>query len=93
MTADEVPEPQGLKISLTLNGRVMQDSNTAEMVFSVAELISHLSASMTLEPGDLLLTGTPAGVGAGRNPQVFLKRGDILKVDIERIGTLVTRMV
>ena len=93
VTADEIPDPQNLKIGLTLNGRVMQDSNTAEMVFGVAELVSRLSATMTLEPGDLLLTGTPPGVGAGRDPQVFLKGGDILCVEIERVGELRTRII
>ncbi len=93
VTADEIPDPQNLKIGLTLNGRVMQDSSTAEMVFGVAELVSRLSATMTLEPGDLLLTGTPPGVGAGRDPQVFLKGGDILCVEIERVGELRTRII
>jgi len=91
-TADEIPDPQNLKISLTLNGELMQSSNTAEMVFGVAELLSRLSATMTLEPGDLLLTGTPPGVGAGRDPQVFLKKGDIVIVEIEGVGQLKTRM-
>jgi len=93
VTADEIPDPQNLKITLTLNGELMQDSNTVEMVFGVAELVSRLSASMTLEPGDLLLTGTPHGVGMGRDPQVFLKQGDILCVEIERVGELRTRIV
>ncbi|MEA2064416.1 MAG: fumarylacetoacetate hydrolase family protein [Gemmatimonadota bacterium] len=92
VTADEVPDPQRLKISLTLGGRLMQDSNTAQMVFGVDELISRLSASMTLQPGDLLLTGTPPGVGMGRDPQVFLKDGDEVCVQIERVGKLVTRI-
>ena len=93
VTADEIPDPQNLKITLTLNSELMQDSNTGEMVFGVAELVSRLSASMTLEPGDLLLTGTPPGVGMGRDPQVFLKQGDILCVEIERIGELRTRII
>jgi 2-keto-4-pentenoate hydratase/2-oxohepta-3-ene-1,7-dioic acid hydratase in catechol pathway len=92
VTADEIPDPQDLAVRLTLNGRVMQDSNTREMVFGVAALVSYLSATMTLEPGDLLLTGTPAGGGAGRNPPVFLKSGDSLRVEIEQIGALETRM-
>jgi acylpyruvate hydrolase len=93
VTADELPDPQNLKISLTLNGQMMQDSNTSEMVFGVAELVSRLSESMTLEPGDLILTGTPPGVGAGREPQVFLQDGDLVAVEIEGLGVLKNRMV
>ncbi len=88
VTRDEVPEPQSLKIELRLNGRVMQSSNTSQMVFSVARLISFLSKSMTLEPGDVIATGTPAGVGYVRKPPVFLRAGDIVEVDIEGVGTL-----
>ena len=88
VTADEIPDPQDLGISMTLNGQVMQQSRTSSMVFGVAELVSYLSRTMTLLPGDILLTGTPPGVGAGRDPQVFIRDGDRLKVEIERIGAL-----
>jgi 2-keto-4-pentenoate hydratase/2-oxohepta-3-ene-1,7-dioic acid hydratase in catechol pathway len=93
VTADEIADPQSLPIRLTLNGNLMQESNTGQMVFGVAKLVSYLSSTMTLKPGDLLLTGTPAGVGAGRDPQVFLKKGDRLSVEIEGIGTLENSMV
>ncbi len=88
VTADEITDPQALNISMALNGQVMQDSNTKNMVFGVAELISYLSKTMTLLPGDILLTGTPPGVGAGRNPQVFIRSGDKLKVTIAGVGEL-----
>ncbi len=92
VTSDEIPDPQRLDIRLTLNGDVMQSSNTREMVFGVAELISYLSRTMTLQPGDILLTGTPPGVGAGRDPQVFLRDGDRVVVELEGIGALANRM-
>ena len=93
VTADEIADPQGLPIRLTLNGELMQESNTRQMVFSVAKLVSYLSSTMTLKPGDLLLTGTPPGVGAGRDPQVFLKKGDRVSVELEGIGNLENTMV
>jgi len=93
VTADQIPDPHRLAIRLTLNGKLMQESCTEQMVFGVAELVSHLSSTMTLQPGDLLLTGTPPGVGAGRDPQVFLKKGDRVSVELEGIGTLENTMV
>jgi 2-keto-4-pentenoate hydratase/2-oxohepta-3-ene-1,7-dioic acid hydratase in catechol pathway len=90
VTADELPDPQGLGISLRVNGEVLQDSTTKEMIFSVAEIISHLSTTMTLEPGDVILTGTPYGVGMGRTPQRWLADGDVVEVTIDGIGTLRT---
>ena len=92
VTADDIPDPQALGIRSILNGQVMQDSNTKEMIFSVARLIAHISRFMTLMPGDLISTGTPHGVGAGRNPQVFMKDGDEIVVEIDQIGTLCNRM-
>ncbi|HUU26786.1 MAG TPA: fumarylacetoacetate hydrolase family protein [archaeon] len=92
VTADEISDPQNLSIRLTLNGKEMQNSNTGQMVFPVAELVSYLSATMTLVPGDLLLTGTPSGVGMGRKPAVFLKGGDLVSVEIEGLGRLENRM-
>jgi 2-keto-4-pentenoate hydratase/2-oxohepta-3-ene-1,7-dioic acid hydratase in catechol pathway len=88
VTKDEILDPHSLRISLTLNGRTMQDSNTGHMVFTIPYLISYLSRSMTLEPGDIISTGTPEGVGASRKPPLFLKAGDIVSITIERIGTL-----
>jgi 2-keto-4-pentenoate hydratase/2-oxohepta-3-ene-1,7-dioic acid hydratase in catechol pathway len=86
LTADEIPDPQRLSIKLTLNGQTMQDSNTDQMIFGVARLIEFLSETITLEPGDVIATGTPAGVGFARNPPVFLKPGDEMEVDIEAVG-------
>lgn len=88
VTHDEVTDPQALSISLRLNGEVLQQSHTSKMVFSVAQIISHLSTWCTLCPGDLILTGTPAGVGYTRKPPVFLRRNDAVLVEIEHIGAL-----
>jgi 2-keto-4-pentenoate hydratase/2-oxohepta-3-ene-1,7-dioic acid hydratase in catechol pathway len=88
VTADEVPDPQNLWIKTMLNGQVMQNSSTKEMIFNVAHLISHISQAVTLHPGDLILTGTPDGVGAFRNPKVFMKTGDEVVVELEKIGVL-----
>jgi 2-keto-4-pentenoate hydratase/2-oxohepta-3-ene-1,7-dioic acid hydratase in catechol pathway len=84
----DVPDPQALRIRCILNGEVMQDSTTANMIFSVAEVIAHASATMTLEPADLIATGTPAGVGVFRKPPVLLKDGDEVTVEIEGVGAL-----
>ena len=92
VTADEVPDPQQLGIRCTLNGEVVQDSSTSEMVFGVAELISVISQTMTLAPGDVILTGTPPGVGMAMTPPRFLREGDVLEVEIDRLGRLVTTM-
>jgi 2,4-didehydro-3-deoxy-L-rhamnonate hydrolase len=83
-----VPDPQSLRIRCLLNGDVMQDSTTANMIFGVAEIVAYASATMTLEPGDLIATGTPAGVGIFRKPPVLLKGGDEVTVEIEGIGSL-----
>ncbi|MEX0867555.1 MAG: fumarylacetoacetate hydrolase family protein [Pirellulales bacterium] len=91
VTADDVPDPHQLDISLRLNGQVMQQSNTREMIFKIDELISYISQVCTLTVGDLLFTGTPAGVGAARDPQVFLRSGDGIEVEIEGLGTLRSR--
>jgi acylpyruvate hydrolase len=77
-----------LKIETRLNGRVMQSATTADLIFDVATLVALISEAMTLEPGDLIITGTPAGVGAARKPPVFMKAGDICEVEIEGIGIL-----
>lgn len=89
---EQVPDPQDLRIRLFLNGTLMQDSSTAHMIFGVADIISFVSRTATLEPGDLILTGTPAGVGVFRKPPVGLNEGDEVSVEIERIGTLTNRV-
>jgi 2-keto-4-pentenoate hydratase/2-oxohepta-3-ene-1,7-dioic acid hydratase in catechol pathway len=93
VTRDEIPDPHNLRISLMLNGQTMQDSNTNNMIFKVPYLVSYLSQSLTLEPGDLISTGTPEGVGAHRTPPVFLRPGDTVSITVERIGTLTNPIV
>jgi 2-keto-4-pentenoate hydratase/2-oxohepta-3-ene-1,7-dioic acid hydratase in catechol pathway len=88
VTADEIPDPQSLKIRCRINGQLLQDSSTSEMIFSVRELIAYLSRSFTLQPGDLITTGTPDGVGVFRQPQIFLKQGDLVEAEIEGLGCL-----
>jgi 2-keto-4-pentenoate hydratase/2-oxohepta-3-ene-1,7-dioic acid hydratase in catechol pathway len=88
VTADEVPNPHALPIRLRLNGTTMQNSNTQQMVFGVGYLLAYLSQVFTLEPGDLIYTGTPPGVGFARKPPVFLKHGDVVEVEIEGLGVL-----
>ncbi len=87
-TADEVPDPQDLSIKLRLNGETMQNSTTGQMIFGVVELIEYLSHYFTLEPGDIIATGTPPGVGFARKPPVYLRDGDIAEVEIEGLGVL-----
>ncbi len=84
----EIPDPQDLRISCTLNGELMQDGHTGDMIFSVATLISELSRDRTLSPGTVILTGTPPGVGVARKPPLFLSKGDVVTVEIEKIGQL-----
>jgi 2-keto-4-pentenoate hydratase/2-oxohepta-3-ene-1,7-dioic acid hydratase in catechol pathway len=88
ITTDAIPDPHRLSIKLTLNGQTMQDSNTDQMIFGVPRLIEFLSETITLEPGDVIATGTPSGVGFARNPPVFLKPGDEMEVLIEGMGGL-----
>jgi 2-keto-4-pentenoate hydratase/2-oxohepta-3-ene-1,7-dioic acid hydratase in catechol pathway len=88
VTPDEVPDPHALGIRLRLNGQTMQDSNTSQLIFRVDQMIAYLSKIFTLEPGDLIFTGTPPGVGMARKPPVFLKPGDVVEVEIDRLGTL-----
>jgi 2-keto-4-pentenoate hydratase/2-oxohepta-3-ene-1,7-dioic acid hydratase in catechol pathway len=88
VTTDEIPDPQNLSIRLRLNGETMQDSSTDQMIFGVAELVEFLSRYIVLEPGDVVATGTPPGVGFARKPPVYLKDGDIVEVEIEGLGTL-----
>lgn len=88
--AQEIPDPQDLAIKLWVNDVLKQDSNTGKMIFSIAEQIAHLSSGMTLHPGDVILTGTPAGVGSARNE--FLQAGDVVKIEIGRIGMLINKI-
>ena len=88
VTSDELPDPQSLPLELAVNGEVRQQSNTADMIFSVAEIVSYLSQFMTLLPGDLVITGTPQGVGLGMKPApIFLKRGDVMTLSAGPLGT------
>jgi len=87
-TRDEVPDPQSLFIRCHLNGECVQDSSTRNMLHSVADIIAYASHYMTLEPGDLIATGTPAGVGAFRQPPRWLRPGDRLRLEVERLGVL-----
>jgi len=91
--ASEIPDPQNLRVRTVLNGQVMQDGTTADMVFGVRELIAFVAQAMTLEPGDLILTGTPSGVGEGRDPQVWLQPGDTVTVEIDGLGALTNPVV
>ncbi len=93
VTADEIPDPQDLALQTRLDGELLQDSSTNEMVFSVAELLAFVSRRTTLEPGDVLLTGTPHGCGAYREPQVFLRPGSTVECTIAGIGTLTNPVV
>ena len=88
VTRDEVPDPHKLGIRLRLNGQTMQNSNTEQMIFSVAQLVAYLSVVFTLEPGDLIFTGTPPGIGHALQPPVYLKPGDSCEVEIDGLGTL-----
>jgi 2-keto-4-pentenoate hydratase/2-oxohepta-3-ene-1,7-dioic acid hydratase in catechol pathway len=93
VTSDEVGDAGKLRIQLRINGRTMQDSTTAQLIFSVAELVAYLSGVCTLAPGDVIFTGTPPGVGAARKPPVFMQPGDSVEVEIERIGILRNHVV
>jgi 2-keto-4-pentenoate hydratase/2-oxohepta-3-ene-1,7-dioic acid hydratase in catechol pathway len=88
VTADEIPDPQRLDIRFRLNGETLQDSNTSQLIFGVPELVEFLSDSITLEPGDVIATGTPPGVGFARKPPVYLKDGDVAEVEVEGLGIL-----
>lgn len=93
VTVDEVPDPQALDLWLSVNGQVMQKSNTSDMVFGCASLVSHCSRFMTLQPGDLIITGTPQGVGLGMKPPRFLREGDVVTLGITGLGSQTQRIV
>jgi 2-keto-4-pentenoate hydratase/2-oxohepta-3-ene-1,7-dioic acid hydratase in catechol pathway len=88
VTLDELPNFENLRISLTVNGDLRQDGNTGSLIFPIARLLESLSEGMTLEPGDILATGTPSGVGYAMDPPIYLKDGDTITCEIERIGQL-----
>ena len=88
VTKDEIPDPNALAVKLTLNGTVLQDSNTDNLIFNVPTLVSRISSAMTLVPGDVISTGTPAGVGVFRDPKILLEAGDYMETWVEGIGTL-----
>ena len=93
VTRDEVPEPHALTIQTILNGQVMQNGNTADMIFGVPAIVSYISEIVTLDPGDVILTGTPAGIGNIRTPPVFIKPGDTVTVEIGILGRLTNLVV
>lgn len=92
VAAAEIPDPNALRLRTRVNGKTVQDASTGEMIFDVATLISDLSRGMTLLPGTVILTGTPSGVGMARTPPEYLKHGDVVEVEIERIGVLTNRV-
>ncbi len=88
-----MPDPHALAIRMRVNGALVQNSNTSNLIFRIPALIAFISAAITLDPGDIIATGTPDGVGVFRNPPVFLKPGDVMEVDIEGLGLLRNRVV
>jgi len=93
VTTDEIPDPQVLEMELKVNGETRQKSTTADMIFPVAQIVSHLSQFMTLLPGDVIITGTPSGVGLGMKPQQFLKKGDVITLRMDQLGTQTQKVV
>src|SRR3954454_23156824 len=91
-TADEVPDPHTLRLRTWVNGELRQDASTSDLIFGVPQLVEFLSQTCTLEPGDLILTGTPAGVGIGLDPRVFLQSGDVVRIEIEQLGAVQHRI-
>lgn len=87
-TADEIPDPHNLNVELSIDGEVMQKSNTSNLYFTINQLIADITAVMTLEPGDLIATGTPGGVGQSRNPPRYLQDGEVVRIEIEKLGVL-----
>jgi len=93
VTTDEIPDPQVLGIRCLVNGEPRQDDTTAHMIFSVARIIAFITEAITLDPGDIIFTGTPSGVGVGRTPPTYLEDGDVVRVEIDRIGAIENRIV
>jgi 2-keto-4-pentenoate hydratase/2-oxohepta-3-ene-1,7-dioic acid hydratase in catechol pathway len=93
VTRDEIPDPHDLRVQFRLNGTTRQDSSTSQLIFRIPKLVAHLSQFTTLRPGDLIFTGTPPGVGAARDPQMFLKPGDRAEVEIDNLGVLANAVV
>jgi 2-keto-4-pentenoate hydratase/2-oxohepta-3-ene-1,7-dioic acid hydratase in catechol pathway len=93
VTTDEIPDPQTLDIRCIVNGQVMQDSNTSNLIFNVPYLIWFLSQMLTFSPGDILITGTPPGVGVFRHPPIFLHPGDTVTIEIEKIGAITNPVI
>ena len=93
VTADEIPDPHALGVRTRLNGETVQDGNTADFIFDIPKLIAYVSGFTPLAPGDTISTGTPHGVGHGRTPKLYMKPGDTIEVEIDRIGTLANRVV
>lgn len=92
VTADEIPDPQSLNLTCLVNGEVRQSNNTSNMIHQIRDQIAYLSTAFTLEPGDLIATGTPEGVGVGMEPQSFLKPGDVVRCEVERVGYIENRV-
>ncbi|WOR15235.1 fumarylacetoacetate hydrolase family protein [Hyphomonas sp. FCG-A18] len=92
-TRDEIPDPHALDLTCTVNGELRQSSNTKHLVFDIWQQIEHLSGALTLEPGDVIFTGTPGGVGAAMDPRQFLKEGDVVRCDVEKLGYIEGSMV
>ena len=93
VTADEIPNPHALRLRCLVNGEVRQDSNTSDLIYNIWQQISYLSTAFTLQPGDLLATGTPEGVGVARTPPVFLKSGDVVRCEVDGIGAIENRVL
>jgi len=92
VTPDEVPDPQQLRLKAWVNGELRQDSHTSRMIHDVGRIIEHASAGMTLQPGDVVATGTPSGVGIFFKPPRLLRRGDVVELEVEGVGRLVNRV-
>lgn len=92
-TADEVGDPHALNLNCSVNGDMRQNSNTKNLVFNIWQQIEHLSVGITLEPGDLIFTGTPGGIGAAMDPRVFLKPGDVVRCEVEKLGVIEASMI
>lgn len=92
MAPSEIPDPQQLKIKAIYNGNTVQDGSTGDMIFDIKKQISYLSQGTTLEAGTIILTGTPAGIGYFKEPRIFLENGSDIRVEIEKVGTLVNKV-